>query len=248
MENSQRRYKNKKRKKRRKIFFRSILILGISIFILGKIPYFEIEEISIIGNNNIENEKIIKTSQIEIGDNIFRTNMLGAKKNIRTIPYIKEVKLRPSIPNKINIHVVEHEEAFLIRDFSNYYLVNIDGLLLNKEARVREGTPIIQGVNTDNYQLGNNVYLEDGFILEEFISYSQEIGFLDKIRIIDAEYREEINIILNNGIDIAFGPLNDVKYKLSYILEIMEDLEAKDVKYSKIIMNRGNNPIVVVDE
>lgn len=248
MENSQVRLKNKKRRRFRKKFFQILLILGVSIFILGKIPYFQIKEIHLIGNANVSDEKIVKKSQISLGENIFRTNIWRAKKNIRNIPYVKSVKVRPSLPNEVNIYLEEEEEAFLIRDLSNYYVVSIDGLLLTKEARIREGIPIIQGLKTEGYQLGNNVYKENHFYLEDLIRYSREINFLEKIRIIDAEYMEEININLNNGIDIAFGPLNDVKYKLSYILQIMEDLEAKEVKYSRILMNRGNNPIVVVDE
>ncbi len=43
-----------------------------------------------------------------------------------------------------------------------------------------------------------------------------------------------IKIELIDGIKVAFGPLDNVKYKLSFLYEIIKDMEKKEVTVKQI--------------
>ncbi len=64
----------------------------------------------------------------------------------------------------------------------------------------------------------------------------------------DLELLDDIKIKLNNGIDIVFGNLDNVKYKLNLLNEILEHITENEIKCSKIIMNKGSHPIIVTDD
>ena len=59
---------------------------------------------------------------------------------------------------------------------------------------------------------------------------------------------DNINIELNNGILVAFGTINNVKYKLNLLNEIVKDIDKKGLSCKMILMDRGDNPIIVLNE
>ena len=69
-----------------------------------------------------------------------------------------------------------------------------------------------------------------------------------KIDEIDKKSGNDINIKFKNGIFVAFGRLNNVKYKLSLLDEVLKDIDKKEFEVKEIIMNKGNHPILIIDD
>ena len=55
-------------------------------------------------------------------------------------------------------------------------------------------------------------------------------------------------IELNNGVKVAFGTIDNVKYKLSFLFNILEDVEKRNINVKQILLNKGSNPIIVTDD
>jgi len=89
-----------KRKKVRKIKMRISSILFALVFIFWGIYYLlqsdlmNLKEIELNGNEQIEAEEIIYISNLVTNRNIFKYNLKEVEENIKSHPYIKEVKIQ----------------------------------------------------------------------------------------------------------------------------------------------------------
>ncbi|MDR7870080.1 MAG: FtsQ-type POTRA domain-containing protein [Tissierellaceae bacterium] len=229
-----------------------LLIIAITtilvVFSLNS-DVFNIRKINIKGNYNINKEKILHTSSISIGENIFRISTKDAEECISKLPYVKKVTVKRSLPKGINIEIIERENKLLIKNISMYYVIDDEGYILNQIDKNIEGLPVVFGLKTDKIDIGDNLFLNLGFEeFEDFITEGENLGILSKMERIDIDSEDNVNITINNGIDIAFGKLDNVEYKLRLLNEILIHSNENDILIKKIIMNRGGNPILVVDD
>ncbi|MBC8590709.1 cell division protein FtsQ/DivIB [Wansuia hejianensis] len=244
--------KVEKKNKRRKIIFN--MALFITLFTLSTLfmfnsQLFNIKNIEVKGNNILSKDEIINISGISKGENIFKMKRSTTIERINSLPYIKEAYIKRKIPNTILIDIIERQEKMLIKNISMFLTVDQDGYILNQVESEVENLPIIIGLDVDKVVPGDNVFAGIEYKnLIDFIDEGNNIGLLDQIKEIDLSIAKDINILLNNGIHIAFGTLDDVEYRLRLLNEILKDIEKKDLKCSKIIMNKGKHPVLVLDD
>lgn len=121
---------NKKRiKKKVKIKIVPILItiavVGILAFIIYFISLLPISNIYIKGNNYLSDQEIIELSKIEDYPSFFKTTKYRIKKRLLKNPYIKNVKVKKSMFNTVEISVVE--KNILCRKDDNKLVILEDG-------------------------------------------------------------------------------------------------------------------------
>lgn len=238
--------------RRRRRFFRIILLIAVltsSAMYMMKSEIFNIDNYKIQGNYKLNNETIINASSINKGENIFKINRSLTKENILKLPYIKEVEIKRKLPRTLIFNVEERVGVFQTRSISTMLLVDIEGFVLEQLENIEEDLPNIIGFDLSNIMIGDNIFLEsDKDEIISFIIHSKESELLVKSSEIDMETLDNINIELNNGISVAFGTLDNVKYKLRLLNEILNDIEEKQIPCKMIIMNKGDNPILVIDD
>lgn len=238
--------------RRRKRFFRFILltaVLSISSLFMLKSSLFNIDNYKVEGNYKLNKEEIINASSISKGENIFKINKKIAEKNISKLPYIKNIEIKRKFPSTVLFNIEERVGVLQTKSISTMLLVDIEGFVLEQLDSIDEQLPNITGFDLNNIVIGDNIFLESnkGEIID-FIVQSNEAKILNKSSEIDMTLLDNINIQLINGISVAFGTLDNVKYKLSLLNEILIDIEDKQIPCKMIIMNKGDNPILVIDD
>lgn len=238
--------------RRRRRFFRIILLIAVltitALFML-KSDFFNVATYKVQGNSKLNSESIINASSINKGENIFKINKSQAEENIKNFPYTKNITIKRKFPRTIIFDVVERVGILQTRSISTMLLVDIEGFVLEQLDSVDENIPIIMGFDLTNIVIGDNIFLESK--KEEIINFvlrSNEAELLLKSSKIDITQLDNINIELINGISVAFGTLDNVKYKLGLLNEILIDIEEKQIPCKMIIMNKGENPILVIDD
>lgn len=239
-----------RKRRRNKIILRMILLialLSISAFYVTKSETFNIKKINVEGNSILSEEMIINSSRIFPGENILKTSMKESEEYIKHLPYIKDAQAKRKFPSTVNIHVSEREVLFQIKSLSSYVLLDKEGYALEIIDHRREDTPAFTGFNIEDLELGKDITSsEEGKSLADFFNDEDLINIVKQFKTLD--YVDgEINIDLFNGIGVAFGPLNNVKYKLKYMQELLIDIEKKQIATKMIIMNKGENAIIVTE-
>lgn len=238
-----------RRNRKKKILlnvFLSITILSIISVIIFKSDIFKIENIVVYGNSKIDENEIIEYSKINIGENIFRLNKVDVKERLEELAYIKEVDIKRNLPDNININIIEKEEKALIKSISTYQIIDMDGYVLNETDEINENLPILLGLNIYDININDNLFdaISDEYIVELFRE-GDRLELLDKIKSINLEFRNDIHILLKDDIDIAFGNLDNVEYKLQLLNKVLQDIEEKEISVKEIIMNKGDHPIII---
>lgn len=244
--------KIERQEKSKKIKFNILLlitILSVMVFIIFKSDLFIINDIEVVGNSKLLKEDIVEYSALPKGENIFRIKTRISRERIEQLPYIKEVEVKRKLPNTIIIDVVERKEIALIKTISTYQVIDIEGYILQQVESEDENLPTLLGLNIDNPQLGANLF-EDMEIpnLQSFLEEAHRLYILNLIKDMDLQILDDINITLNDGIDIAFGTLDNVEYRLRLLNEILKDIEKKGIKIKKIVMNKGEHPIIIMED
>lgn len=244
--------KIQRRKRRVRIISRLIIAISIIVIIVTyslKSDFFNINSISVKGNKNLSKEKILQTSSIIQGENIFRISTKDAEEEILKLAYIKSVEVKRKLPKGITIEVLERKEKLLVKNISMFHVIDGEGIVVNQVDLDNKDLPVVLGLKTDKIVIGDNLFTE--LDLQEFtdlITEGEKLGLLKDISRINIDRQDNVNLLINSGIDVAFGPLDNVKYKIRLLDEILIHGKENDILINKIIMDRGEHPIIVVDE
>ena len=253
MENTQRYKKRKKREKRRKRILNFILLLFIVALIYlftFKTDFFNIKKIEIIGNKKLNDEQILKTSICSKGENIFKINKKYCEESIKKLAYVKDVKITRKLPNTIKINIVERNEVAVIPYIGAFVFIDEEGYVLKiEEKKGSLELPQVFGLEIVDLQIGDCLFKGvKGSGNLDFLTLGKELKILKQMKYINFSKEDNTMLELNNGIKVAFGPLNNVKYKLSFLSEILKDIEEKELVVKQILMNKGENPVIVIDD
>jgi cell division protein FtsQ len=131
---------------------------------------------------------------------------------------------------------------------SSYIILDNEGFVLEVADKKIDKLPSFVGFAIEEQEPGKNISSTDtGVKIMEFFNEDELIPIIYQMNAVNLDTYEEINIVLNNGISVAFGPLDNVKYKLRLLDKILKDIDKKQLKCNMIIMNKGENPILVLD-
>jgi cell division septal protein FtsQ len=203
-----------KRKKQRKIkriifSFLFLILLGGGIWFFNS-ENLRIKEIVISGHKYSEKEEIISIAQNILNQNYFfilnksnlffypRNQIITEIKNQNVI--IREIKTEIVDWDNLNIEIVEHDPvAFYCISTSDCYLININGLVFDKELIIPENLVQVAGLLNEGENLIGQYY-SDYHVLNRivyFFKILKENNF--KPLKISSEDNETFSIYLENG-------------------------------------------------
>lgn len=227
-----------------------LIIIFVSLYlIIFKTDYFNIKSIEVTGNKKLSYDTIVNASLCNKGENIFRINIKKGEESINRLSYIKYCKIKRKLPNKILIEVVEREEVAIFPYLGTIALIDKEGYILTIENDDNSlQLPRIIGLEPDEIKVGENIfYMIDREDVQQFINTAVQLGLLSKMKYVDFSDEKNVVFQINDNTNVAFGSLDNVKYKLSFLIKIFEDLNDKGIKAKQIFFNKGENPIIVTD-
>lgn len=111
----------KKRKKRIKIkgLFKLILFLALvggGLYFLYNLCDTSIKNIYISGNGYLSDQDIIEIANLDTYPDFYTTSSNSIEKMIRKNPFIKDVKVKKRLFQKLNIEIIENKALFIYND------------------------------------------------------------------------------------------------------------------------------------
>jgi len=140
------------RKSRKRIRLIKIIIYTIFTIILLSALFsfifftnvFSIKKVTVINNNKVDEKTIIDNSNIKVGSsNFFLIDTKQISDSVKKIPYIENAEVSKKFPNKVEIAVTERASSYVIKVNDEYYLIDMDGTILEKIENVDENQNII---------------------------------------------------------------------------------------------------------
>ena len=221
----------RKRKIKRFLKWTSIIciISGGTAFALVS-PIFNIKEINVSNNNQINTETIVSLSQLNLGQNIFKFNKNKVNKNIKTNALIT-TELLSKGDNQVQDDVRKQE--YNVEFLNGYAYINNQGYIL-QISEEKQALPTIQGISTPDEQIveGNRLNSEDLEKLEviiQIMNICKNYELDSKITNIDISTKDEYTLYLEEEKKtIYLGDKSNLSNKMLYVQVIIEENRGKE--------------------
>lgn len=190
-------------------------------------PLFNIETITVIGNEKISSNEIISLSQIQKGENTYKISKSKTIEKIKQNAYMENVTIKRKLPSEIEISVQERKTSFQIEYASSFVYINNQGYILEVSSE-KLNLPILQGQETEDekYMAGNRLCESDLEKLEIVIKIMEvaEVNEISNlITRIDISNSENYKILFEGEGKIAYlGDDTNLSTKMLHIKKIIE--------------------------
>lgn len=221
-----------KMRKKIKVVFTFILIglLICGVYLVLKLPYFNIESIEAQGNKIYTNGDIVASLKSELGKNIFIERFFSDVKV--DLPFVESTKIKMKLPNTIIAEVEERSSIYFAYDKENnvYYRLDKNGYILEKCSDVKEKSEdeeLILGISFSNdAQLGTKI--DDAYVqkLNSFFELKKKIdaNFKDNT-ITKVNFENSLTTVtLDDKLNVEFNLSGDINYSISLLKAIIDKL------------------------
>lgn len=243
------RYPKKKAIKARKrilkpIIFFTALFISISFVILivfkaldrfiSGLSYFEIKEISIKGARQIPEREILNLFGIRLHEGIFASDITRGAQRIKNHPWVEQVCVYRTLPQKLNVVVKERRPiALLLLD--DFYLLDEHGKIIKKAEASSDfmDIPVFTGI--DSYYLRNKPK-------ETYDLLSRGIGLLELLKDRKGFVPSEVFFHSSEGLTLFLSD-NPYPIKIGF-----DDFQEKLLNFEKVrldLKRRGLSPLYV---
>ena len=220
--------KTKKSKHKNKIIKWIIIFIlvlaAVILFMMSSI--FNITQIIVTNNSKTSSEEIINLSTLKIGVNMFKTTNKTIRNNIKTNPYIEEVKIKRSLNGIITLEIQERIPTYMLKNANSYIYINNQGYMLEISETALD-LPIITGFSTsaENIKEGNRLDVEDLKKLEDVIKIMESAksnSLADIITTIDISKSTNYKLTIESEAKtVQFGDATNINIKMLRIKEII---------------------------
>lgn len=211
----------------------AISIVAI-IFVLS--VFLRVEEIYVEGNEHYTDEEIIRAIDIEEGDNLFFFDRFGALSRVfAKLPYVREVSVERTLPNKVTITVEESKAlAYLVLGEEKWTL-DQNCKVLGKAAEGETSFLIpIEGIKPGTLLIGENMETEDknAAIVEylcEVLYQIEERGLQYSVTKLDFTDYNNVSFDYAGRYTVVLGKNANTEYKFGMFLSVLSKLLEGDV-------------------
>jgi len=221
------------------LFFLSIL----AVFILFKSPVFDVKKIEVRGNRQVSKEKIIISSGLHTGVNIFKVNLKEARTNLGALPVFKDVRLERDFPGRIVITVKERHPVAMLPGESGFIVIDAEKVYIRKSQVVINNLPVITGIDITSAGPGEVV---EGNGLQIALEVIGELPEELTPRLSEVHYGDDGSIILYTveGNQCRLGNPVEVKAKGNIFLQVLRELEQNNRQIEYVDLSFIGSPVV----
>lgn len=216
--------RSRKRRKKRRIVFQTVLLAVALFLVLMLTPWFNIKYTDIKGCKTVAPAQIMKASNISYGQNIFRINKSAAVKNIKKIPYVKDVKIRRHFPNIVKFSVTERTGVAAIKIGNVYMVTDKDGVILEKAKKTE--LPLVEGYG-GKLSVGQHLSKTDSEFYGNFSRIYEllnENNLYGRVTSFKTNKAKSVTFVLDKTKNIIIGDDSNIEYKLKLLDSVINEL------------------------
>ncbi len=210
------------------------LVIVAVIFVMS--VFFRVSDIQVDGNTHYTDEEIIRAIEIEEGDNLFFFDRFAALSRVfAKLPYIDEVTVERSLPNKVIITVTESRAlAYIVLGEEKWTIDHSCKVLGKANDDELAGLIPITGISPGTLMIGEALQTADGD--EGIVDYIAEVlyqlearGLYADVGRIDFSDPDRVEFTLRGKYVVRIGNGSNVEYKFGMLMSALSQLQEGDV-------------------
>lgn len=226
--------KNNKKKVRKIIYYFFIIailgIIGYVIYYLMTDEKFNISKVIVSECEHYTSEDIINTSEITLGQNIFRISKSDIKSKIEQLPYIESCEIDRNLPTVLKLNVKERTGKYVAyaKDSGQYVRLDKTGVILEviDVANMQEEI-LLFGINFDDIiELGQRITELEQTKLSTYEKVKKIYNKTEiESKITSVEFSDSFVIItLDDKLNVKVKDNSELEYKISFLKTILKEI------------------------
>jgi cell division protein FtsQ len=188
-------------------------------------PYFEIKETSVRGLKELTEKDILLQAALKPRQNLLALNTGGVASRISANPWIKNIYVGRELPNRLVLEVRERIPVALVKQASNFYLMDSEGVVFKKLGKGDEvDLPILTGFNSE--EKDKSRLLLTTLNLLKRLSASGRYNYLGSISEVHMDEVFGLSFLTDSGLYLKLGK-DDYENKLNQLNVVMTDLDKR---------------------
>jgi cell division protein FtsQ len=210
------------------------LVVVAVIFVMS--VFFRVSDIQVRGNSHYTDEEIIRAIDIEEGDNLFFFDRFAALSRVfAKLPYIDEVSVERSLPNKVIITVSESQAlAYIVLGEEKWTIDHSCKVLGKANDDELVGLIPIDGISPGTLMIGEALETADKD--EEIVAYIAEVlyqleerGLYRQVGRVDFSDPRRVTFTYGGKYTVVLGDASNLEYKFGMLVSAMSQLLDGDV-------------------
>lgn len=218
----------------------SFLIIAYNVY---RHTYFKVSQVYITGNVKKTDEEILTLIGNPVGESIFTYDTGKNEEILMGEKDIKNAQIEKEYPDDISINIEEIYPFMEVDYKGRTYAIANTGQVLS-ESYDDEKLAKLTAIKKEP-EYGQN-FTDDKDKLN-FLQKLQRSSYARSIEELNLENEDDIGIIIK-GIQVKFGKLDKLDYKIKLLDSVLKDIDQKDIKAKKIDLTKGQSPVVEVED
>lgn len=216
------------------------VVTCIIVCVLATTVLFNIETITVTGDESADKEQIILESGIDIGDNLFRADIDGAARRVlhNHIKYDGVTVERSFFPAGITIRLEPAQISAICADGGMFYSISTGSRVIEVESSAPEHSayPLVYGCVFGDIKQGDRLTADDTNKLEalQIVLDAIHENALSGVTHIDISDLSTIRVYWRGQAELKFGGLDGFSYEMSCVKKLLDN-------------NLEDDEIVVID-
>ena len=216
---------------------------ALAIILLSlKSSYFSIETITVKNNLYVTAEEVTAFADVK-GENIFFMNKSRIINKIKNNPYIDKVSIERKLPNEIVINITEKKICAIAEYGGSFVDIDSEGRMVQVVNEFPNGElPLIIGVSVGEYLPGQPIIKDNETqlqALKKCLTINNYEGMKEILKAIDISDTSNIILKTNKDIDIIIGDWEDMDYRLSFAVSVLNNSQLEGKTGSIEVYNDG---------
>jgi cell division protein FtsQ len=188
-------------------------------------PYFEVREASVRGLKELTEKDILTLAAIPPQQNLLAVNTDVLVKRISANRWVKNVYVGRELPNRLVLEVRERIPVAMVKQASDFYLMDSEGLIFKKLGKGDEvDLPILIGINIAEKE--SSKLLLSTLNLLKTISTSGRYNYLGAISEVNVDDVFGLSLLTDAGLYLKLG-MDDYENKLQQLNAVLADLDKR---------------------
>lgn len=219
-----------------------LLLLGGAVLTAWLSPLFDVDDISVTGNQRVEASAIASASRLD-GANMFTADLSAAQERVYALPLIKSVRIERSWPHGISIAVEERQVWGTWEQSGISYAIDREGVVLGTEP-APAGSPLIVSSEPGTRIEGDRVdYQAIEAAAELFEKLPAQLG--TAVATVSFVAGKGIQVTTTDGQSALLGDSSSIGYKLAVWAAMVKRANDEHITYKTIDLRFGNRPVLV---
>lgn len=217
----------KNSKKKGHTFLILLLLLALTGILYIGSEKFQVNKVTLVGNEKIPEEEIIKRVGISQGQNILKVNRQLIKERIEAEPYLEVQSITFRYPDEILITLKEREAAAIVPYLNSYFIIDEKCYIMEIVDELSDiQYPLVRDVEVRNFVVGKRLVASEEYpvkVLSRVLESVKELELQNQISEIIMDNPDDIELIMTDGMRVRVGQAIDVDKKLLW-------LKSQDIK------------------